>query len=65
MHENRLQTFKNIFFEKKFLVFLVAWKYAQKHQNAFLTTPNVQKYLFLKKSFWWSGSMRKSIKTRL
>jgi hypothetical protein len=44
--------------------FLVAWKYAQKHQNTFLTTPNVQKYLFLKKSFWWSGSMCKCIKTR-
>jgi hypothetical protein len=41
---------KNIFFEKKFLV---VCKYAQMHQNTFLTTPDVQKYLFLKKSFWW------------
>jgi hypothetical protein len=38
-----LQTGKNIFFEKKFLVI---WKYAQMHQNTFLTTPDVQKYLF-------------------
>jgi hypothetical protein len=59
-----LQTFKNIFFEKKFLVFLVVWKYVQMHQNSFLTIPNVQKYLFLKKSFWWSRCIRKCIKTR-
>jgi hypothetical protein len=38
-----IQTFKNIFFEKKFLV---VWKYALMHQNTFLTTPDVQKYLF-------------------
>jgi len=38
-----LQTFKNIFFEKKFLVFLVVWKYAKMHQNTFLTTPEVKK----------------------
>ena len=42
-----LQTGKNIFFEKKFLVI---WKYAQMHQNTFLTTPDVQKYLFWKKN---------------
>jgi hypothetical protein len=24
----------------------VVWKYAQKHQNTFLTTPYVKKYLF-------------------
>ena len=34
---------KNIFFDKKFLV---VWKYAQMHQNTFLTTPDVEKYLF-------------------
>ncbi len=50
-----------IFFEKKFLV---VWKYAQMHQNTFLTTPVFQKYLCWKKSFWWSGSMLKCIKTR-
>jgi hypothetical protein len=72
---------------------LVVWKYAQMHQNTFLTTLVGKKYLFkknvsgtlevwanvlkhvfnlsrwlkiyiLKKSFWWSGSMRKCIKTR-
>jgi hypothetical protein len=72
---------------------LVVWKYAQMHQNTFLTTPDIQKHLFwkkvfgglevcanaskhlynhsrhskwsfLKKSFWWSGSIRKCIKTR-
>jgi hypothetical protein len=41
-----LQTFKNIFFEKKFLVFLVVWKYAKMHQNTSLTTPGGKKYLF-------------------
>jgi hypothetical protein len=85
-----LQTVKNIFFEKKFLVVL---EYAQMHQNTFLITPDSKKYLFwkkvsgglevcanaskhvfnhyrrsktsfLKKRFWWSGSMRKCIKTR-
>jgi hypothetical protein len=45
---------KNIFFEKKFHV---VWKYAQMHQNTFLTTPDVQKYLFLEKSFWWSRNL--------
>jgi hypothetical protein len=30
----------------------------------FLTTTNVQKYLFLKKSFWWSRCIPKCIKTR-
>jgi hypothetical protein len=29
-----------------------------------LNTPDVQKYLFFKKSFWWSVSMCKCIKTR-
>ncbi len=38
-----LQTFKNIFFEKKILV---VWKYSQMHQNTFLTSPDGQKYLF-------------------
>jgi hypothetical protein len=38
-----LQTVKNFFFEKKFLV---VWKYAQMHENPFLTTPDVKKYLF-------------------
>jgi hypothetical protein len=37
---------KNIFFDKKFLV---VWKYAQMHQNTFLTTPESKKYLFYKK----------------
>jgi hypothetical protein len=32
-----------LFIEKKFLV---VWKYAQMHQNRFLTTPDVQKHLF-------------------
>jgi hypothetical protein len=27
----------------------VVWKYAQMHQNTFLTTQDVQKYLFWKK----------------
>jgi hypothetical protein len=27
---------------------LVVWKYAQMHQNTFLTTPGGQKYLFEK-----------------
>ena len=46
MHQNTflpLQTFKNIFFEKKFLD---VWKYAQMHQNTFLTTPDVKIHLF-------------------
>jgi hypothetical protein len=34
---------KSSFFEKKILV---VWKYAQLHQNTFLTTPDGQKYLF-------------------
>jgi hypothetical protein len=37
---------KNIFFKD---MILVVWKYAKMHQNTFLTTPNVQKYLFWKK----------------
>jgi hypothetical protein len=56
-----LLTVKKIFFEEMFLVVL---KCAQMHENTFLTTPDVQKYLFLKKSFWWSGSMCKCIKPR-
>jgi hypothetical protein len=43
-----LQTFQNIFFEKKFLV---VWKYVQMHQNTFLTTPDSKKYLSKKKKF--------------
>ena len=27
-------------------MFLVVWKYAQMHQNTFLTTSDVKKYLF-------------------
>jgi hypothetical protein len=38
-----LQTFKNIFFEKKLLV---VWKYAQMHQNTILSTPEGQKNHF-------------------
>ncbi len=38
--------FKNISFEKKFLVF---WKYVQMHQNTLLTTPDGKKYLFWQK----------------
>ena len=85
-----LLTLKNIFLKD---MILVVWKYAQMHQNTFLTTLEGKKYLFLKKvsgglgvcenatkhvfnhsrrskisflkkSFWWSGSMRKCIKTR-
>jgi hypothetical protein len=37
-----LQMLKNIFFKD---IFLVVWKYAKMHQNMFLTTPDVQKYL--------------------
>jgi hypothetical protein len=43
---------------------LLVWKFAQMHQNTFLNTPDCQKYLFWKKSFWLSGSMCKCIKTR-
>jgi hypothetical protein len=49
MHQNTflpLQTFKNIFFEKKFLV---VWEYAKMQQNTFLTTPDGKEYLFRKK----------------
>ncbi len=41
-----LQTIKNIFFEKKFPV---VWKYAQMHQNTFLTAPDGQNIFFEKK----------------
>ncbi len=41
-----LVTIKNIFFKE---MILVLWKYAKMHQNTFLTTPDVQKYLFWKK----------------
>ncbi len=34
---------KNIFFKD---MILLIWKYAKMHQNTFLTTPDVQKYLF-------------------
>jgi hypothetical protein len=37
-----------VFFEKNFLV---VWKYAQMHQNTFLTTPISKKYLFCTKVF--------------
>jgi hypothetical protein len=37
---------KNIFLKD---MILVVWKYAKMHQNTFLTTPDGQKYLFLKK----------------
>jgi hypothetical protein len=37
--------FKNIIFEP---MFLVVWKYAQMHQNTFLTTSDDRKYFFLK-----------------
>ena len=37
---------KNIFVEKRFLVFS---NYGQMHQNTFLTTPDGKKYLFWKK----------------
>jgi hypothetical protein len=37
-----LQTVKNIFFQN---IFLVGWKYAKMHQNAFLTTTDFQKYI--------------------
>jgi hypothetical protein len=50
MHQNTfltpLLTVKKIFFEE---MFLVVWKFAQMHENTFLTTPDVKKYLFLKK----------------
>jgi hypothetical protein len=36
---------------------LVVWKYAQMHQNTFLTTPDVQKYLFRKKVYGVSGGL--------
>jgi hypothetical protein len=42
------QTVKNIFFEKSFLVFS---KYAQMHQNTFLTTSDSKKYFFFFKKF--------------
>jgi hypothetical protein len=38
-----LQTLKNIFF---MAMFLVVWKHAKMHRNTFLTTPDVEKYLF-------------------
>jgi hypothetical protein len=42
---NALQTLKNIGLKS---LILGVWKYAQMHQNTFLTTPDVKKYLFLK-----------------
>jgi hypothetical protein len=41
----QLHTLKNIFFK---ILILVVWKYAQMHQNTFLTTSDVKKYLFQK-----------------
>jgi hypothetical protein len=38
-----LQTLKNIFF---MAMFLVVWKHAKMHQNAFLRTPDVKKHIF-------------------
>jgi hypothetical protein len=43
--ENALQTLKNILFKN---LIPVVWKYAQMHQNTFLTIPGIKKYLFLK-----------------
>jgi hypothetical protein len=40
---NHYRRSKLYFLKKKFLV---VWKYAQMHQNTFLTTQDVQKYLF-------------------
>ena len=34
------------------------------HQNTFFTTTDVKIFYFLRTWFWWSGSMRKCIKTR-
>jgi hypothetical protein len=56
-HFKPLQTFKNIFFEKKLLVvwkhvqmhqntFLVVFKHVQINQNTFLPTPDGKKYIF-------------------
>jgi hypothetical protein len=45
-------------------MFRVVWKHAQMHQNTFLTTPDTKKISFSRPCFWWSGSMRKCIKTR-
>jgi hypothetical protein len=45
---------------------LVVWKYAKMPKttpDTFLTASEVQN-IFFEKSFWWSGSMRKCIKTR-
>ncbi len=42
-------------------------KYVQMHQNTFFITLTVKNIFFEKKKFWcfwWSGSMRKCIKTR-
>jgi hypothetical protein len=41
-----LQTVKNTFSEKKFLVI---GKFAQMHKNTFVTTPDSKKHLFRKK----------------
>jgi hypothetical protein len=63
MHQNTFWTtsdIKNIFFQA---MILVVWKYAQMHQNIFLTTSDL-KNIFFRPWFWWSGSLRKCIKTR-
>ncbi len=41
-------TLNNIFFKN---MILVVWKYAQMHQNTFLTTPDGKKCIFWKKVF--------------
>jgi hypothetical protein len=61
-----LQTFKNIFFQN---IFLVVWKYAKMHQNAFLTTKDFQKYLMIlvvwkyakmpQNTFWTTSDVQK------
>ena len=44
--ENALKHGFNHSRRKKLFFFLVVWKHAQMPQNAFLTTPDVEKYLF-------------------
>ena len=44
--ENALKHGFNHSRRNKFFFFLVVWKHAQMPQNAFLTTPDVEKYLF-------------------
>jgi hypothetical protein len=49
---NRFRGSKISFLKKKVLV---VWKYAQMHQNTFLTTPNSKKYIF---SEHFSGGLK-------